>query len=83
MKSEVRVLSQMEIQQISGGHPSAALGAFGIAILIAEIPHMIVGFREFVNYVGQLWVHGCDNVEEDDYFSRGICAPYTGIKGLI
>ncbi len=80
MQKEVRLLNEFEVQQISGGH--SAMGTFGMAILFLEIPHMIVGLREFVNYVGGLWANGCDNLEEDDYFTRGICAPIQGIKGL-
>lgn len=82
--NSVRTLNSDEIQQISGGHPSAAasMGMLGTVVLIMEIPHLIVGLREFVNYVGELWVEGCDHIEEDDYFSRGICAPYKAIKGL-
>ena len=68
MRSKLKVIPESELSLVSGGHV-AELTAFGIAMLMLEGPHLFMGFREFVNYWGDIWEHGCQNVEEDDHFT--------------
>lgn len=70
MNSKVRLLNEHEIQQISGGHPAAAIGTLGLIMFALELPHIFMGMREFVNYVGERLEKGRENIDEDDYFSK-------------
>lgn len=68
------VLNDEQIAQVNGGHPVAAgLGILGTVILILEIPHMFMGIVEFTNYVGERWNNGCQNIDENDYFTKFFC----------
>ena len=74
MNTQFSVLSNEQVQQVSGGHAAAAgLGILGTVLLILEIPHAIVGIIELTNYIGGRWENGCQNIPEDDYFTRYIC----------
>jgi hypothetical protein len=68
MQSTLREIPQDQLHAISGGH--AALGVFSTVMLVLEIPHMIVGIREFTNYVADRWVNGGQNIEDGDYFTQ-------------
>ncbi|MBN9286941.1 MAG: hypothetical protein BGO43_04695 [Gammaproteobacteria bacterium 39-13] len=64
MSSELTVIPEDQLSQISGGHSGIGL------LLLLELPHIIMGLREFVNYVGERWHDGCQNIEEHDYFTK-------------
>lgn len=76
----MKVLNQAQIQQVSAGH-----GEEGLLLYLA-IPHIIIGIIEFTNYFGNRIANGCDNIEEDDYFAKGMCAvyqfAYNGVSGV-
>ncbi len=73
MNSQLTVLSDEQVAQVSGGHAVPGMGVFGMILLILEIPHAIVGIIEFTNYVGERWENGCQNIEEGDHFTSFFC----------
>lgn len=79
MSSNLTVIPEHQLSLISGGH--AAAGTVGLVILALELPHIFMGFREFVNYVGERWNDGCQNIEENDYFTHFLCGTYSFVTG--
>lgn len=79
MNTELRTLDENELQSVHGGMHWPPKGVIGIALFILEIPHMLIGVKEFTDYTGSLWNKGCDGLDEDEYFSRGLC----GIKNMV
>ncbi len=78
MNSQVRMLNNEEIQSISGGH-----GGSGMIMLLLGIPHIIIGIIEFTNYFGERIAKGCDDIEGNDYFAKGMCNAYKSVTGLV
>lgn len=77
MHKEVRLLNEKEVQEISAGH-----GGSGTLLFVLGIPHMIIGIIEFTNYVGERIANGCENIEDNDYFAKGICKVYQSLTGV-
>ncbi len=61
------ILTTEMTKEIHGGISIEAL------LLIVEIPHAILIARESTNYIGKLWVEGCQGVDEGDYFTKFFC----------
>lgn len=62
-------LTSHECLQITGGIITAISG-------IVELAHGVLIAREATNWVGKLWVEGCQGVDESDYFTRFLCLPF-------
>lgn len=62
-----QALSMQSCRQISAGISLEAV------LLIFEVPHAILITRETTNYIGKLWVDGCQRVDESDYFTQFFC----------
>lgn len=73
MKNEPTLLTESQITQVSAG-----LG-WKTALFILEIPHIIMGIREFTNYTVDLLNKGCDDIDENDHFTQGLCSLYNTI----
>ena len=67
----MKALTSCEIQAVSGAHSTSTL------FLILELPHLFMGFVEFVNYFAELGKNGCQTVDEDDHFTQFFCS-YVG-----
>lgn len=78
MQSNLREIPVEQLNEISGGHPATIGGAFAIAFAILEVPHALVGVREFTNYVADRWHNGFENIEEGDYFTEYLKWFFTG-----
>jgi len=61
MHKSPKLISDLELREISGGFPWW------------EVPHLVMGTIEFINYSAQRWEHGCNHYEESDYVSKFIC----------
>ncbi len=58
------------LPHIHGGH----LVGTGISVLLLlELPHIVMGIREFTNYVGDRYYNGCQDVDPNDYFTLMLC----------
>jgi len=75
MHNQMMILSEEQTNQVNGGHISAAGGMsiFGIVFFLLEVPHIIMGIREFTNYLSERSAQGCQNVDENDTFTRFFC----------
>jgi bacteriocin-like protein len=71
MNTQMTVISQEELKQISGGHATE----LGI-MFVLSIPHVIMGLIEFTNYVGDKYANGW-LTDENDYFAHIIASPVT------
>jgi hypothetical protein len=80
MKPQLTEIPAHQLHRVSGGHVPIVEGLSLLFIL--EIPHIIMGMRELVNYIGERWNNGADNIDDEDYFTQGLYAPYHYIKGL-
>lgn len=60
----MRILNNDEIQMTQGGH---------IGFFLLELPHILMGLREFINYLADRSIHGCQNIEPSDYVTEFIC----------
>jgi hypothetical protein len=66
-------LSPAALLEISGGIGKSTIFAVGGVIWgILEIPHIIMGMREFANYTTELYLHGCAH-DENDHFTKLFC----------
>lgn len=63
----MKALTTSEVQAVSGAH------SHSYYFLILELPHLFMGFVEFVNYFAELSKNGCQNVDEDDHFTQFFC----------
>jgi hypothetical protein len=77
MSAHPRLLTPVEMTQVSGGHIDINAGYIATAIFIAELPHMLIGFIECYNYLASHY-HG----EEDDHFANGCHQFYNGTLGF-
>lgn len=64
MKTTLKVLNQAEIEQVQGGN---------LFFYLLELPHIVMGLREFVNYAVGRVINGCENIDETDYITQGFC----------
>ncbi len=76
MNSQLTVLSDEQVTQVSGGHGSLTW------LIVMEIPHAIMGIIELINYIGERYTNGCDNIDEHDYVGKGMCAITKPVRGL-
>lgn len=67
METQLRSLTQEEVGKVSGGHLEG-----GLLLTLIELPHLIMGLREFTNYAGDLWYRGRNGIDPEDYFSQWI-----------
>lgn len=72
MKKELTIISNEQLHEIHGGHgkhanPTSSFG-FGSVLTILELPHIFMGFREFVNYTVDLY--NGQPIEEGDHFTQ-------------
>ena len=65
MQSPPILLTQDEINQVSGGN---------IFIHLLEIPHILMGLREFINFAIDRSIYGCGNIDGDDYLTQNMCS---------
>ncbi|MCS5708526.1 hypothetical protein CC99x_006345 [Candidatus Berkiella cookevillensis] len=65
MNTALKVLNQTEIEQVQGGN---------LFFYLLELPHIIMGLREFVNYAIGRGINGCENIDESDYITQGFCS---------
>ncbi|MGD9591692.1 MAG: hypothetical protein AB7V32_04135 [Candidatus Berkiella sp.] len=72
MKSTLRMLNDDEVLSVSGGHVAST----GIVMTCFFLAHSIMGVIELTNWIGKRVANGCDNIDEDEYFDKGICAAY-------
>ncbi len=76
----MKQLNQFEVDQVNGGITATQVVA-GIYV-VAELPHMMHGFIEFVNYVEGLRQNG---PQEGDYFGNffndNLVKPVKGFVG--
>jgi hypothetical protein len=75
MNSELQVLSENELHQVSAAHGTGFWGK--IAAL-----HVAVGVVEFYNIAARFAIKGCTDIEEGDYFSSHICFAKDKISDL-
>lgn len=71
VKKELTAIGNEHLHQIHGGHvENTNTGSFdfGSIITILELPHIFMGFREFVNYSVDLY--NGRSIEENDHFTR-------------
>tara|TARA_R110002110_G_scaffold124505_2_gene301854 strand:+ start:5844 stop:6119 length:276 start_codon:yes stop_codon:yes gene_type:complete len=76
--STISELSLEQCAQVSGSGfistTGIVLAATGTAIWgTLEVMHLMLGFREFVNLTVDRSIHGCNNIEEGDYFTQWAC----------
>jgi len=70
MHSQLHVLSENQLTQVSGGHSGLKLPlCIAIPLLVVELIHV----REFYNYVADRAIDGCSNIEEGDHFTKLFC----------
>lgn len=60
-------ISESDLNHISGGHFDG-----GPILFILGLPHLIMGIREFTNYIAERTQRGCE-YDEDDYFTAFFC----------
>lgn len=65
MKITPTLIKDEQLSQISGGN-------LGILFLL-ELPHIIMGIREFTNYTVDLYQEGCQEVDDKDHFTHCFC----------
>ena len=65
------LIPEEALTQIQGGL------FFEVLFPILEIPHILIGFREFYNYAVDRQLNGCIKIEPGDYFSDHICSCFT------
>lgn len=63
----MQILSMQASKQVSAGI------SLSTVLLIVEIPHALLIAREATNYIGKLWVEGCQGVDDGDYFTQFFC----------
>ena len=74
-------ISELSLEQCELVSGSGIISATGIAIAATgtaiwgtlEVMHLMLGFREFVNLTVDRSIHGCNNIEEGDYFIQWAC----------
>lgn len=65
--NSIQTLPLQTCKQVSAGV------SLSTVLLIVEIPHALLIAREATNYIGKLWVEGCQGVDEGDYFTQFFC----------
>lgn len=63
----MRTLLKNECSETQG----AALEAL---IMLIEIPHVLMGLREFINYSVDFYEYGCDNIDSRDHVGQALCS---------
>lgn len=51
-------------------------GIVATIVQVVEFAHGVLIAREATNWVGKLWVEGCQGVDESDYFTRFFCLSF-------
>ncbi|MCS5711236.1 hypothetical protein [Candidatus Berkiella aquae] len=71
-------LNNTEMLSLSNEQTLAVGGGFSLTtlLMLIEIPHAILIARETTNYVGKLWVEGCEGIAQDDYFTQFFCQAF-------
>lgn len=73
MDKRPSLIPDAALLEISGGISKSTVFAVGGVIWgILEIPHIIMGMREFANYTMGLYKYGCAQ-DENDHFTKLFC----------
>lgn len=67
----MQILNDHEISSVSGGN---------WFFFVLELPHILMGLREFVNYAADRAIYGCTNIDEGDYITHFVCGILSNEK---
>jgi hypothetical protein len=66
----MKIIPVSHLTSISAGHPATAAVGTGISVIFfLELPHIIMGIREFTNYTIDCWQQGGYIEENNDHFT--------------